>query len=395
MKFCPKCGSEVSLSRYCSKCGTQLKDGMRFCAKCGNSLNDIAESVNMSNENGDVTSNPMGELTPPIADNVNNNHFLKHRLSLPISKTKYAFLISLVTVLSFSIYFLLIKYQPKRNYAIYDNDSYTPANNAIDDYIDNRDEPTDDTFFEEPMDTIESDEEPEAEIYKCVFVDLGLPSSTLWATCNLGAENPYENGNFYPWGETTTKNYYSFEDYIHCEGENTKLTKYCTTSNFGYEDNKTQLELIDDAAFVHSDGIARTPTIKQFEELRTHCIWTWNDDHHGYYVKSKKNGDSIFMPIAGYYGLSEYCNERTESNGTNSPYALYWTCEIFGRNGMGYSDDCGACLVLLRTSSKLYATGKIKFDDYIRVKTCNRAFGLPIRPVAVRTSSKTEEKELY
>jgi hypothetical protein len=49
-------------------------------------------------------------------------------------------------------------------------------------------------------------------------IDLGLPSGTKWACCNIGASNPEESGGFYAWGETTNKNDFSWATYIHCDG---------------------------------------------------------------------------------------------------------------------------------------------------------------------------------
>ena len=45
------------------------------------------------------------------------------------------------------------------------------------------------------------------------YVDLGLPSGTLWATCNLGASSPEEYGDYYAWGETEQKDYYDWDTY--------------------------------------------------------------------------------------------------------------------------------------------------------------------------------------
>ena len=85
------------------------------------------------------------------------------------------------------------------------------------------------------------------------YVDLGLPSGTLWATCNVGADTPEGYGDYFAWGETTPKTTYNWNTYKYCnggEGLNT-LTKYCSDSNFGYNgftDNLTVLQLMDDDA---------------------------------------------------------------------------------------------------------------------------------------------------
>ena len=58
-------------------------------------------------------------------------------------------------------------------------------------------------------------------------VDLGLPSGTIWAACNLGASSPEEYGNYYAWGETELKDYYSWDTYKF--GKEDNLTKYKIT----------------------------------------------------------------------------------------------------------------------------------------------------------------------
>ncbi|MCI7430492.1 MAG: hypothetical protein MSS84_06410, partial [Bacteroidales bacterium] len=70
------------------------------------------------------------------------------------------------------------------------------------------------------------------------YVDLGLPSGTKWATCNVGASTPEEYGNYYAWGETTPKAYYDWSTYKWCNGSKTTLTKYNTSSSYGTVDNR-------------------------------------------------------------------------------------------------------------------------------------------------------------
>ena len=86
------------------------------------------------------------------------------------------------------------------------------------------------------------------------FVDLGLPSGTLWATCNVGANAPEEYGDYFAWGETAPKETHSWNTYKWCNGSSTTMTKYCTNSSFGYNgfvDNKRVLDPEDDAAYVN------------------------------------------------------------------------------------------------------------------------------------------------
>ena len=132
------------------------------------------------------------------------------------------------------------------------------------------------------------------------YVDLGL--SVKWATCNVGANSPEEYGDYFAWGETEPKSTYDWSTYKWCNGSYDSLTKYCTNSNYGRVDNKTTLELSDDAAYVNWGGSWRMPTDAELTELREQCTWTWTTQNgvDGYKVTSKSNGNSIFLPAAGY-----------------------------------------------------------------------------------------------
>ena len=136
------------------------------------------------------------------------------------------------------------------------------------------------------------------------YVDLGLLSGTLWATCNVGANAPEEAGDYFAWGETAPKSDYSWETYKWCKGSSTTLTKYCTYSSYGnngFTDNKTELDLADDAAYVNWGKDWRMPSYFQIEELKEQCQWTPTtlNGVDGYTVTGC-NGNSIFLPKAGY-----------------------------------------------------------------------------------------------
>ena len=136
------------------------------------------------------------------------------------------------------------------------------------------------------------------------WINLGLPSGTLWATCNIGADTPEEWGNRYAWGETAVKEgeKYTWEYYKHCMGSRETLTKYNQGEQVGYQgytDDLTELEPMDDAATVNwGDGWCM-PTLAQIRELSTYTYWSWETTPNG--VKgnrytSKTNGNSIFIP---------------------------------------------------------------------------------------------------
>ena len=133
------------------------------------------------------------------------------------------------------------------------------------------------------------------------YVDLGLPSGTKWAACNVGATKPEEFGGYYAWGETEEKSNYSWSTYKWCNGSYDSLTKYCTSSSYGTVDNKTVLAPQDDVAHVKWGGSWRMPTLDEQEELLNKCTWSWTTQNgvNGYKVTGP-NGNSIFLPAAGY-----------------------------------------------------------------------------------------------
>ena len=157
-------------------------------------------------------------------------------------------------------------------------------------------------------------------------VDLGLPSGNLWATCNVGAANPWNYGDYYAWGETQAKADYSWETYKYCNGDYDKLTKYLTDADYGTVDNKTTLESSDDVATAVFGAAYSIPTIADWKELAEECYWVWTADYNnrgvnGYVVYRAKadadkgvkvhkdetpsasysNSDAhIFLPAAGY-----------------------------------------------------------------------------------------------
>lgn len=136
------------------------------------------------------------------------------------------------------------------------------------------------------------------------MIDLGL--SVKWADINVGASTPEDYGNYFAWGETTPKTTYNWNTYALCKGSYNKIIKYCTNSDYGIVDNKTTLELTDDAARANWGGTWRMPTINELNELITKCTWssTIQKNVTGYLVTGP-NGNSIFLPAAGaYFGAS-------------------------------------------------------------------------------------------
>lgn len=132
-------------------------------------------------------------------------------------------------------------------------------------------------------------------------VDLGL--SVLWCGCNVGATQPWEYGGYYAWGEITTKSNYDWGTYLWCEGGATKLTKYNLNTSLGPVDGRTELEEADDVAAQTLGGLWRMPTDAEWTELREKCNWVWTvvEGVAGQLVTSKTNGNSIFLPAAGFF----------------------------------------------------------------------------------------------
>ena len=136
------------------------------------------------------------------------------------------------------------------------------------------------------------------------YVDLGLPSGLKWATCNVGANTPEEYGYYFAWGEVEPKTTYNWSTYKYCVDNYNNLTKYCSQSSYGnngFTDNKTVLDPEDDAATFNWGGAWRMPTKAEQDELREKCTWVWTSQNgvNGYKVTGP-NGNSIFLPAAGY-----------------------------------------------------------------------------------------------
>lgn len=152
------------------------------------------------------------------------------------------------------------------------------------------------------------------------YVDLGLPSGTLWATSNVGAKTPEEYGDYFAWGETAPKTTYSWSTYRYCNGGYDQLTKYCNDPDYGYDgfrDNLTTLQPSDDAATANWGNGWRMPTADQWEELFLNTTNTWMTNG---LLFTASNGKTLFLPAAG-------CRLDGELYETGSTGA-YWSSSI-------------------------------------------------------------------
>ena len=179
--------------------------------------------------------------------------------------------------------------------------------------------------------TVESGEKPDNPNTPTVtpeYVDLGLPSGVKWATFNVGATKPEEYGDYFAWGETEPKELY---------------------------DESTYSEKEEDAATANWGSEWRMPTQAEQDELRTECSWTWmtENDVNGYKVVGP-NGNSIFLPAAGYCSGSSLYNVGHKG--------FYWASSLYTGN----------------TSYAYYLS--FTYNDVSRYSN-DRCYGQSIRPV--------------
>ncbi len=169
------------------------------------------------------------------------------------------------------------------------------------------------------------------------WVDLGLPSGTIWATRNIGASSPEDYGDYFAWGETEPKDFYYLYTYKWWESwTESGLTywgysKYCNGSDayMGILDDRTELDPEDDAATVNWGADARTPSTEQIQELISSCTrqWTQRNDVNGMLVIGP-NGNTIFLPAAGVRYL-----DMLQGAGSSS---RYWSRTVGGPAGADY-----------------------------------------------------------
>lgn len=166
------------------------------------------------------------------------------------------------------------------------------------------------------------------------YVDLGL--SVKWATCNIGADNPWEYGEYYAWGETEPKESYVWKNYKFGENKDF-LSKYTAM------DHKAILDKEDDVAAIKLGSPWRMPTEAEFKELIERCAWKKTEwyGRPGYKVIGP-NGNFIFLPDSRcyYYATNEVGRDESEFKALD------------------------------------YHGGDIKVYEYV-----DRCFGVPVRPV--------------
>lgn len=157
-------------------------------------------------------------------------------------------------------------------------------------------------------------------------IDLGLPSGTKWACCNVGASSPEQYGGYYAWGETSEKSYYGQYGGYAYYNDNTGYI------NIGSDIAGTQY----DVAHVRMGGSWRMPSHEQQMELMNYCTtfqWTRQDGVNGILVTGPSGGQ-VFLPAAGYRSLNEFIGQDS--------YGCYWSGSLFlydDRGGYAYAYD--------------------------------------------------------
>ncbi|MBQ6728596.1 MAG: hypothetical protein IJQ83_00515 [Bacteroidales bacterium] len=185
------------------------------------------------------------------------------------------------------------------------------------------------------------------------YVDLGLPSGLLWATCNVGADNPEDYGGYFAWGETQPKDYYDWSTYQYCNGSNSTMTKYCTNADYGnngFVDNQTTLFPEDDAATTNWGSDWRMPTKEEWQELYNNTTWTWTTQNgvNGR-LFTAANGNSLFLPAAGsrWDGELDYAGS----------YGYYWSSSL-------YTDRPGSAWYLDVNSGDTYVGNNYRYVGF-------------------------------
>ena len=213
-------------------------------------------------------------------------------------------------------------------------------------------------------------------------IDLGLPSGTKWASCNVGATKPEEYGGYYAWGETEEKDYYYWNNYM-CEDDE------CGTKKdpiYTWNGNKLYADIAGskfDVATSKWGPSWQMPSSAQMDELLNECIWTWCDGDKtkyngtsvkGYIISSKVNNNKIFLPAAGNYYKDEliYGDE----------YCLYWSSSQF--DGSAFEGEA-----YYTNSNSAFGMDYNSKQTYVDL----RYYGQTVRPVFCTGSGTTTDSE--
>ena len=216
-------------------------------------------------------------------------------------------------------------------------------------------------------------------------IDLGLPSGLLWAKSNMGTTDPKEIGDYYAWGETSTKKKYYSTNYKHYTGIDLDLKKY------NEKDRKTVLELEDDAANANLGVGYRIPTQEDWQELLDNCKWEAvtttlpieldpaQRKGIARWKVTGPNGKSIVLPMTGGFRCDTWFDDSDED--TYYTTANLWPVEELSK----YDKYERAVVLTWPLLAKKTSSGSIKKPTFISKR---RYFGVVVRPVFDRYSDK-------
>lgn len=298
---------------YCRECGSKISDKALACPKCGalqknisknknskseNRINDLHEKTSNSFEIDIKTSGRENKIIPQndkggviFVEHDTNELSTNKATTIKQSKFSLKWTIIAISLLTITLIVILLIIPVNETKTTGNNIEFTERNSNI------------------------TKQETSNLINGYEYVDLGL--SVKWATCNVGANSCEEFGNYYAWGETSTKNSYTKNN----------------SSSYGIEIlDISGISNYDVAAFKMGDNW-RLPTKMEATELKDKCKWIWTkiNDKNGYKVIGP-NGNSIFLPVAGYCGSSHgsvnergnYWTSTPNSNDNRYAFGLYF-----------------------------------------------------------------------
>ena len=195
------------------------------------------------------------------------------------------------------------------------------------------------------------------------YVDLGLPSGTLWAKCNVGAENEWEYGKYFQWGDTVGRTADEAESKP-CDWSTAPFNNGSSSYDEAYfasvKDTVCPNGVLAseyDAVHVHMGGNQRMPTTADTEELVNNTTNEWVTDYkdsgvNGRLFTSKTNGNTLFIPAVGFcYNGSVYSvgsegyvwSSSLFSSNPNGAYSLYFLSSSVSHQD--FDDRCYGCSV--------------------------------------------------
>ena len=210
------------------------------------------------------------------------------------------------------------------------------------------------------------------------WVDLGLPSGTLWATCNIGATNPEDYGDYYAWGETQTKEAYALSTYFDTNDGGNTFEKY------NHNGGLTELETSDDVASQTWGGKWQMPTQDMIAELSSQCYWVWTTTYNGKSVngyivyKAKTDADKGAKVYSGRSPSSDY-DVATDPHLFLPAAGLRWGSGLNGAGSYGYYWSRSLDPSRSDSACYLYFYSGLVWDGNAN----DRGHGFAVRPVVL------------